>query len=134
MIVVDTNLIAYLFLTSERSTQAELAFQKDAQWAAPLLWRSEFCNVLVAYIRKKYLSEEDAFRIMEEAIRLMRGQEYEGSSHQVLNLAVSSTCSAYDCEFVVLAKDLGVLLLTVDKQILDQHPDVAIALDDYIGA
>ena len=29
MIVVDTNLIGYLYLTSDRSSRAEQAFRKD---------------------------------------------------------------------------------------------------------
>ncbi|MBL7164528.1 MAG: type II toxin-antitoxin system VapC family toxin, partial [Anaerolineales bacterium] len=58
MIVVDTNIIAYLYLESERSSQAERLLEKDTQWSAPLLWRSEFRNVLALYIRKKELSLE----------------------------------------------------------------------------
>ena len=46
MIVVDTNLISCLFLTGERSSQAEAALAKDTEWAAPLVWRSELRNVL----------------------------------------------------------------------------------------
>jgi len=49
MIVTDTNLIGYLFLTSAHSMLAERVFQKDPVWAAPLLWRSELRNVLALY-------------------------------------------------------------------------------------
>jgi hypothetical protein len=35
MIVVDTNIIGYLYLTGDRSSQAEQAFRKDPHWAAP---------------------------------------------------------------------------------------------------
>ncbi len=41
MIVVDTHIIGYLYLSSERTEQAEQALLKDAAWVAPLLWRSE---------------------------------------------------------------------------------------------
>jgi predicted nucleic acid-binding protein len=34
MIVVDTNVIGYLYLTSDRSAQAEQAFRKDPHWVA----------------------------------------------------------------------------------------------------
>ncbi|KAF0107578.1 MAG: hypothetical protein FD146_1612 [Anaerolineaceae bacterium] len=131
MIVVDTNVIGYLYLTGEHSAQAEKALHKDPHWAAPLLWRSEFRNVLASYIRKGLLSLEDASRIMEEAALLMQGQEYEVPSLQVLARVAESTCSAYDCEFVALAQDLGIPLVTVDKQILNEFPRIAVSLDEY---
>jgi len=46
MIVVDTNVIAYFWLPGEYTTFAERALNKDNEWAAPILWRSEFRNIL----------------------------------------------------------------------------------------
>jgi predicted nucleic acid-binding protein len=134
MIVVDTNIIGYLYLTGDHSARAERALLKDPLWAAPLLWRSEMRNVLALYIRKKHLSVAEAQQIMEEALRLVQGREYEVASHQVLSLAAASTCSAYDCEFVALARDLDARLVTVDKQVLGQFPDVAISLEKFVGS
>ena len=131
MIVVDTNVIAYLFLSSDRSSLAEGAFRKDPGWAAPFLWRSEMRIALASYIRKHLLSVGDAHQIMETAANLMRGSEYELTSLHVLSLVAASACSAYDCEFVALAEDLGVPLVTVDQQILDQFPKVAISLESF---
>jgi hypothetical protein len=34
MIVVDTHVIGYLFLSSEQSMLAEQALKKDSEWAA----------------------------------------------------------------------------------------------------
>jgi len=87
---------------------------------------------LALYIRKAVFSLEDANRIMEEATTLMQGREYEIASLQVLSLVACSTCSAYDCEFVALAQDLNVPIVTVDKQILEQFPNYAVSLDDYV--
>jgi predicted nucleic acid-binding protein len=134
MIVVDTHIIAYLYLTSERSVQVEQAYRKDPHWSAPILWRSEFRNVLALYIRKQLLSLEQAQQIIEQATLLMRGREYQVASFQVLELVASSTRSAYDCEFVALAKDLNTVLVTVDKQILRQFPTVAVSLDTFVAS
>ncbi len=133
MIVVDTNIIGYLFLTSSKSSLTEQALQKDSLWAAPLLWRSEMRNVLALYIRKGQLSLADAQQIMKEATDLMQSQEYEVTSNQVLELVNTSTCSAYDCEFVALARDLNVSLLSVDRQILKNFPDTTLSLETFVG-
>jgi predicted nucleic acid-binding protein len=133
MIVADTNLIGYLFLASPHSAQAEQVLLKDPEWAAPLLWRSELRSVLALYLRKHLLALETAHQIMEEAARLMRGREYSVNSLQVLSLAASSPCSAYDCEFVALARDLGVKLVTADRQVLDAFPETALPFENFLG-
>jgi predicted nucleic acid-binding protein len=131
MIVADTNVVAHLFLASEQSVLAERALQKDSEWAAPILWRSEFRSVLTLYLRKALLDLQQCQQIMNSASRLLRGREYETPSHEVLRLASISNCSAYDCEFVTVAMDLGVPLVTVDKQLLQEFSSVAVSLSSF---
>ena len=132
MIVVDTNIVAYFYIQSEFSELVESAIRKDSHWSAPLLWRSEFRNVLTACMRKKMLSPGDASEIMAEAELLMRGNEYSVKSGSVLHLVSRSDCSAYDCEFVALAQDLQAPLITMDKKILKNFPDTALSLRDFV--
>ena len=56
MIVADTNTIAYLYINSEKSAQAEQLLMREPRWIAPSLWKSEFRNVLALYLRKKYFN------------------------------------------------------------------------------
>ncbi len=46
MIVVDSNVLAYLYLPGEYTAAAEVLLEHDSDWAAPILWRSEFRNIL----------------------------------------------------------------------------------------
>jgi predicted nucleic acid-binding protein len=131
MIVVDTNVVAYLLLGGAKTPGARLAFRKDPVWAAPILWRSEFRNVLAAFLRRGSLSLSDAIEVMREAETLFRGAEYGVDSGQVLNLVAESGCSAYDCEFVALARQLGVPLLTSDAEILKEFPQTATSLEAF---
>jgi len=132
MIVVDTNVIGYLFLSSVHAQSVEKALKKDSEWAAPILWRSEFRNVLALYLRKNLVTLRQAQQIMDGALNLLRGQEYEVSSYEVLRLTSESKCSAYDCEFIAVANDLNVPLVTLDKQLLREFPSVALALNTFI--
>lgn len=133
MIVVDTNVLGTLYLPDQRSEKTEAIFRKDPQWAAPLLWRSELRNVLALYLRQHLITLEQSFIIMDRAMRLMNGREYHVTSSRVLDLTITSGCSAYDCEFVALAEDLCVWLVTLDKMVLKQFPDVAISPDKYLA-
>ena len=127
MIVVDTNVIAYLFLGGDHTAHARETFLKDPRWAVPMLWRSEFCNVLAAYIRKNRLSQGDALEVFQRAERLLRHSQYQVRPENVLELVVASRCSAYDCEFVSLALELQVPLVTTDRLILTEFPKVAVS-------
>ena len=131
MIVVDTNVIGYLYLCSEHSHQAERALRKDPDWVAPLLWRSELRNVLASYVNQALIRIEDAVRLISEAEHLMEDSEYGIASDQVLRLADQSKCSAYDCEFVALAMALDVPLITVDKKVLAQFPQISVDLNEF---
>ena len=133
MLVVDTNVIAYLYLPTDHSGYAEQLLSTDSEWAAPLLWRSEFRNVLGNYQRKKLIDLADAMAMQEQAETLMRGNEFEVVSSSVLALAAESGCSAYDCEFVALARELGVSFVTADKKLARTFPDCAVALGSPVG-
>jgi len=129
VIVVDTNVISYFYLNSDYSSLAEKVFRKDSRWSAPLLWRSEFRNVLSLYTRRELLTLSEAIEIFEFAEELLKDNEYNVNTIQVLNLSYESGCSAYDCEFVNLAKDLNVPLVTEDKKILGNFPDIPCRID-----
>lgn len=128
MIVVDTNVVAYLYLPGEHTETAESLLERDDDWAAPLLWRSEFRNILAGYMRRQMLTFEAARDLQLEAESLLAGAEHEVDSRRVLELVRDSDCSAYDCEFVALAMALGVKLVTMDARLLKAFPEHAVAL------
>ena len=133
MIVVDTNIISYLYLTGEHSQEAEKLLSASPEWAAPLLWKSEFRNVLAHYIRKRILTMDESLIILQEAESLLNGNEYEVSSIGVMQLVSRSQCSAYDCEFVALARDLNTPFITADKKILQEFPETARSIASYLS-
>jgi predicted nucleic acid-binding protein len=128
MIVVDTNVIAYLYLQSAYTELAENLLEEDDVWAVPILWRSEFRNILAGFLRRRDFTFEQAVAIQMEAESLVAGYEYEVSSRRVLELVRDSNCSAYDCEFVALATSLSVRVVTADAKLLRAFPDIAISL------
>ncbi|AFZ50168.1 type II toxin-antitoxin system VapC family toxin [Dactylococcopsis salina] len=130
MIVVDTNIISYFYLPTEKTVDVERLFIQQPEWAAPSIWRSEFRNVLALYLRKQLLTFDQAYAIQSEAEMLLSENEFEVTSFDVLRLVQKSNCSAYDCEFVALAMQLQTVLITEDKKILENFPAIAINLVD----
>lgn len=125
MIVVDVNTLAYLWIPGELTALAERALARDPHWVAPVLWRSEFRSVLAGCLRGGRLDAAAAGRCLEGAEAQMSGYEFTVPSALVMRKVGESTCSAYGCEYVALADDLGVPLVTSDKQVLAQFPRLA---------
>lgn len=132
MIVVDTNVIAYLHLPGNQTQLAESVLAKDSAWIVPYLWRSEFRNILALYLRQNQLTFAQAQGVMTNAERLLDGKSYHLMSAEVLSLVQMSRCSAYDCEFVALAQRFKVPLVTADKRILSEFPTIALAPDQFV--
>ena len=128
MIAVDSNVLAYLYLPGEFTAAADALLEREPEWAAPILWRSEFRNILAGYMRRGVISFEQATNLQSEAESLLAGNEFEVESRAVLELVRHSDCSAYDCEFVALALKLDIKLVTMDKKLLRAFPKNAVAL------
>lgn len=133
MIVVDTNTIAYLYLPSDFTSSIEAVLQKDSDWAAPVLWRSELRNILAFYMKKRLLDISEATAVQSRAELLLRGNEYEVDSLNVLEIAYRSGCTAYDCEFVYLAQSLNTKLITADKKLFREFPGLAMQAADFVA-
>jgi predicted nucleic acid-binding protein len=131
MIVVDTNVIAYLLIQGDRTDAARAAWQRDAEWLAPPLWRAEFLNVLAVSVRSQVLSESDAHRAWSSSLAVMGHREVGVSGSDVLGAAIECGLSAYDAQFVVAARNKGTRLVTGDRHILAACPEFSVGLEDF---
>ncbi len=131
MIVVDNSVLVYFWLPGAFAEWAEAAKAQDGIWAAPVLWRAEFRNVLAGYLRRKLLTEAEANAAYLNAQKDLGAQEFTVPTERILKLVLASDCTAYDCEYVALAQDLKVPLVTTDKQILRAFPKTAVSLEKF---
>ncbi len=94
MIVVDTNVVAYLLLPGPQTAAAEALLDAQPTWAAPPLWQSKWRTVLGVYLRRGSLTLEQVIALQEQAETLVIGHGEPVQSEAVLQLAASSGCSA----------------------------------------
>jgi predicted nucleic acid-binding protein len=134
MIVVDSNVIAYCWIHGERTELAHRLRRLDADWHAPVLWRSELRNILAGYRRDGSLDDRQARQIMAAAETGLAGREHHLPSERVFRVTEASRLSAYDAEFVALAEILGVTLVTEDRAILTAFPERAINVEAAVEA
>jgi hypothetical protein len=91
MIVVDVNVLAYLWIPGELSALAEAALERDPHWVSAILWRSEFRNILAGYLRRGELDRVTADRCIDGAESQLAGHEYLVPSALVMNKVAAST-------------------------------------------
>ena len=130
MIVVDTNVLAYLLIPGKFTQSAERLLEADSVWAAPRLWRSELRNVFATYLRSNLLTLDDAAILFKRATDIIGAEEYEVETSDVLRLSKQSKCSAYDCEYIALAEFLDLKLVTADGKLAKAFPNRAGLLSD----
>jgi predicted nucleic acid-binding protein len=128
LIVVDTNVVAYCWLQGERTTLAHRLRRMDADWHVPVLWRSEFRNVLAGYLGDGSLDGAQARQVMAVAESAFAGREHYVPSERVFDVVEQTRLSAYDAEFAALAEILGATLVTEDRAILAALPQRAVNL------
>ena len=134
MIVADTQLLVYLTMPVPESPLAAAVLAIDAEWASPLLWRSEFRNALLGFLRAGRAALDDALMGFVKAAMVVDGREHAIDTSTLLHMSVGNRITAYDLEFVVLAQSLGVPLVTFDKEVLSAFPGVAVHPSDFVAA
>ena len=131
MIAADTNLVAYLIIDGDLTAGARRAWECDSDWVLPPLWRSEFLNVLATALRTGLLDEEQAFRAWEEAVAIFGRREHEPGGAAVLRTAIRYRISGYDAQFIAVAEQLGIKLVTADRKLQKACEKVAVLLESY---
>jgi predicted nucleic acid-binding protein len=134
MIVADASLLAHLLIPSPESALAEDVYRKDPEWSAPVLWRSELRSVLLKHMRHSGMKIELAKAVVEKALLVIRDRETLPPNLAVLEAALFFNVSAYDAEYLVVARQLGVPLLTFDRKLQAAAPRLAIAPNAFASS
>ena len=130
MIVVDATVVAgFLFSGDQFHAQADAVRLKDADWHCPELVFSEVRSVGMKHHQKGDTLDATIARCNLTAATV---SVYRMHSHSVLHAANEGSVWVYDAEYVALARQLQVKLVTTDKKILAQFPAVAVSPADFL--
>lgn len=126
--VVDTNVIAYFVLGTNRFLDEARAFMAALEEAwAPTVWEAELANVLWMAARHKVLSLDEAARRLRLAGSLgVHAVPNRTLWQGALVRAYQTNTAVYDTLFVELAVREQLPLATFDAALLKAFPDVAV--------
>lgn len=131
MVVVDTNILAYLLIAGDRTRDARSLYSKDADWKSDAFVLVEFSNILATYMRSGALSRRQAEALLVEAEKCVR--VLVNLPHvRALRVAEQFIVSAYDARFLGAAQSLGARLVTEDARLRAAAPALTISLADAL--
>jgi predicted nucleic acid-binding protein len=131
VIVVDTNVLAYLVIPGPLTSRAESVRAKDSDWHVPALFRHEWLNVVTRYASQPNFGRDRAVRAYWTGLSMVKVHDDRLNPVDVINLHLRSGSSSYDCQFVAAAEQLGVQLLTVDKETVKAFPTISVGLESF---
>ena len=129
MVLVDTNVLAYLMLEGDRTSAAQELFERDADWRSEAFIMVEFSNVLTTYVRTKVLSRDQGLKLLAGAEKLVPVLTSVQNA-RALEVATQFGISAYDARFVALAIQMKVKLVTEDAKLRAAVPSWTVSLAD----
>jgi predicted nucleic acid-binding protein len=136
MIVVDVNVVAYFFIEGEKTASAQALYRCDPDWILPPLWRHEFLNVLATYARAGGASTEAVQALYQQSIDILANSEREVDMADALALATrlspAPTVSAYDAQYVSLARELGVACVSEDQRLQRAFPGLVCSMQRFM--
>jgi predicted nucleic acid-binding protein len=131
VIVVDTNVLAYLVIRGPDSQRAERVRVLDADWPVPSLFYHEWLNVAARYLKRSRFERDEAIRVYGRGVALVKVDDLPPDPTRILNLNLQSGCTSYDCQFVALAERLRTRVVTEDQEVLLAFPDIAVSLHTF---
>ena len=131
MIVVDTNVIAYVLIAGDKTALAQQVAKKDPDWKVPPLWRHEFLNVLATSTRAAVIDAQQAEALWHKGLDLLVRAEREADGIASLKLAIEHAISSYDAQYIALAQSLETQCVTADKRMLKTFPGTAVSMKAF---
>lgn len=133
MIAVDCNVLAYLLVDGDQTARARALLAHDADWHSEGLILIELANVLATAMRARRMSMSDATAVQTQAYGVVEPGLHRADHYEALAMAAQMRVSAYDARYLVVARDLGVKLITEDAKLRGAAPKLTQSLADAVG-
>lgn len=132
MLVIDTNIIAPLYVRSARTGEVTKLFAQDQIWRTEPLALIELSNVLITYARARYITAASARDCLNRAAAFLQPNLFRVSHQAALDAAIRYGTTAYDGRFLALAQQLGSRLVTEDAKLRGAAPALTQSLEEAL--
>src|SRR4029434_9367465 len=133
MLIIDTNVLAYLLIHGDHTAAAQRLRARDPDWRSEAFLLVEFTNILASSIATKRMTLSLARDFLAKAVDLFDGKLGRVPHAAVLAIAARHRVSAYDARFLALADQLGGRLVTEDTRLRAAAPALTQSLVEALA-
>ena len=133
MLIVDTNVVAYLLIEGDYTAAARSLHRRDDDWRSEAFIMIEFTNVLTASIAARRMNSALAHQFLADAASLLHGKLTSLPHDSILSLAVQYRVTAYDARFLALAQQFDTPLVTEDEKLRAAAPKLTQSLAEALA-
>jgi predicted nucleic acid-binding protein len=133
MLLVDTNIVAYLLINGDYTEAAQELRRRDPDWRSEAFLLVEFTNVLASSVARKRMTLSLAEDFLAKVSSLFDGKLGRIPHASVLAIAARHRVSAYDARFLALADRIRSRLVTEDTRLRSAAPGLTQSLADALA-
>ena len=133
MILVDTNIIAPLYVRSARMEAVKELLERDTFWRTEPLALIELGNLLITYERSHYITAATARDCLNRAVAFLLPHLFRVSHEAALDVALQYRVTSYDGCFLVVAQRLDRRLITEDAKLRAAAPKLTQSLAEALA-
>ena len=123
--VVDASILAQTVVKEEYTELALRLVEKLKSIYAPPLILYEIGNALVILVRRRLITKEDALRKFRSITAIPILNIREPTLDRVVEIAIELKTTFYDASYLALALEVGVPLITADRELCEKGRKVA---------
>ena len=118
MIVVDASVVAYLLIEGELTDVARELYRVDSDWVTPPILNHEILSILAA-VGTEEQSSQSVEVIWRDVRALLGTRQQVPDPVNSLRLAVEFGISGFDAQYLSLAQQLNLPLITGDARLIE---------------
>ena len=133
MLLVDTNVVAYLLIHGHHTAAAQQLSTRDSDWRSEAFLLVEFTNILASSIARKRMTVPLARDFLAKTAALFDGKLGRVTHEAALAAAIRFKVTAYDARFLALAQQVGARLITEDAKLRAAAPALTQSLAEALA-
>jgi len=127
VVLVDTNILAYLLIEGDRTPGVQHLFARDSDWCSEAFVMVEFSNIIATYVRHRALTQAQGIQLLTDAHMLLPTL-HNVAHDQAFETAMQYGISACDARLITLARQLKLKLITEDAKLHAAVPSWTLSL------